>query len=64
MQIFIPSSEPNERLINKGYCFGPFLIEAYQYHLDVPVLEKTQNLLSKKVITGTKTTKRGNTKDE
>ena len=65
MIIFIPTTDSNEKLIAKGFCLKPFVIEAYQYHLDVSLIsEKTQNLFNKKVKTGTVTTNRGKTREE
>lgn len=62
MLIFIPTNEVNNTYIKRGFSFKPLIIEAYQYHLGVSSrAEKTQNLLSKNVNTGTVTTNKGNT---
>lgn len=62
MNIFIPSNEESDSLINKGFVFQPFVIEAYQCHFsEILPSEKTQNLFSKKVNIGTVTTKKGKT---
>jgi len=65
MKLFIPTNEADEAFANRGFAFGPLVIEAYQYHLeavDSSVFEKTQNLLTKKVKTGTTITSIGNTR--
>lgn len=61
MKIFIPANEINDSYLQKGFAFKPLIIEAYKYHLDVSDEENTQNLLNKKVNTGTVTTSNGNT---
>lgn len=64
MNVFIPTNEANEKLANLGYSFKPFIIEAYQYHLDLSTSENTQNLFSRKVNIGTVMTNKGKTRDE
>ena len=62
MKIFIPTNEMNERWLNNGFSFKPFIIEAYDCHLsDLELSEKTQNLFNKKVNTGTTIINKGNT---
>jgi len=61
MQLFIPTNEPDEKLLAKGFRFKPLIIDAYQYHLCFSTEEKTQNLFSKKVKAGTVTIKSGKT---
>lgn len=64
MQIFIPTNDLHSKYLHQGFSFKPLVIEAYQYHLDVSLTsEKTQNLLSKNVKTGTVTTNRGKTRE-
>jgi len=62
MKIFIPANEFNEDALDKGFCFVPFDIQAYAYHLSIE--EKTQNLFNKKVKTGTEITSKGKTSVE
>jgi hypothetical protein len=59
--IFIPTNEMDKNYLKKGFGFKPLVIEAYKYHLGLSTTEKTQNLLSKKVKTGTVTTNKGST---
>ena len=64
MLVFIPTNEINNYYIQEGFSFKPLIIEAYQYHLeDSSSSEKTQNLLSKNVNTGTVTTNKGNARE-
>lgn len=59
MKIFIPTNEINEQALEQGYCFRPFDINAYSYHLSID--ENTQNLFNKKVMIGTDITSKGKT---
>ncbi|HOP21433.1 MAG TPA: hypothetical protein PK055_00450 [Gammaproteobacteria bacterium] len=64
MKLFIPTNEINNDWVDKGFSFKPLIIEAYQFHISSSIGEKTQNLLSKKVKTGTITTNIGKTLEE
>ena len=64
MKIFIPTNDSNEDLINKGFTIKPLVIEAYQFQFVSAALEKTQNLLSKKIKTGMAIIKKGKTSEE
>lgn len=59
MKIFIVTDEPNTNLIEKGYDFIPFDINAYKFHLFTSKPEKTQNRLIKKVTIGTESINKG-----
>ena len=63
MKIFIPINENNEKKV-KEEELRPLVIEAYLYHVNLSSIEKTQNLLSKKVKRGTETINKGNTRVE
>lgn len=67
MLIFIPTNDMNAVYLQAGFSFKPLVIEAYQYHLGLAptsaALEKTQNLFSKKVNTGTVATNNGNARE-
>lgn len=63
MKIFIPINENNEKKVKKEEL-RPLVIEAYLYHVNLSSIEKTQNLLSKKVKRGTETINKGNTRVE
>ena len=62
MKVFIPTNDGNEGLEKKGFILKPLIIEAYMYHLYSFGEEKTQNLFSKKVNTGTEITNKGKTR--
>lgn len=57
MKIFIVTNEiENEseiELLENGFSFRPFDINAYKYHLSASKPEKTQKRLIKNVTTGT-----------
>lgn len=62
MKVFIPTNDHNDELEKEGFVLKPLIIEAYRYHLSTSMAEKTQNLLIKKVNTGTITTSKGKTR--
>ncbi len=64
MKIFIPTNELSDEYIAKGYTLQPLIIDAYKYHLEDFISEKTQNLFSKKEKSGTVTIKIGRTRVE
>ena len=57
MRIFIATNEPESKsdieLLENGFSFRPFDINAYKYHLSASKPEKTQKRLIKNVTTGT-----------
>lgn len=58
LKVFIPICEANERTITQNDRLAPFVIDAYEYHLDSV---KTQNLDIEKVNKGTETKSKGKT---
>ena len=60
MKVFIPYCESSESQILESDQLKPFIIEAYEYHLDV---ENTQNLDMQKVMAGTVNIKIGKTNE-
>lgn len=60
MKVFIPYCESSENQLLETDQLRPFIIEAYDYHLDD---ENTQNLDMQKVMAGTVNIKTGKTKE-